>query len=587
VSASPFLTVADAVAFSASHWPDHGYTFQNLKGEEVTYSFPAIEHESAARASALQRLGLKQGDRLALVIVEPEDFVLTFFAAIRLGVIAVPMYPPPALGDVAAYRRRTARILHAAAATEVVASCSLIHLLASLVDEIPSLRQIRSVDELRAGPGPVSFPTQSAGDTAFLQFTSGSTGDPRGVIVTHGCLLANAHAIAGPGGLDVDPRRDLGVTWLPLYHDMGLVGFVVAAMCVGVSVVFIPTLRFLRHPAVWMETIHRHRATISFGPNFSYALVTRQATPERLQRLDLSCVRVLGCGGEPVNPDVIRAFTDVFHERAGLPPDVVRPAYGLAEGTLMTTLTPDGQGLKTLRVDAGRFQEDRIVEPARDGRMSLEHVSVGRVISDHEVIIADEVGLPLPDGHEGHVLVRGPSVTPGYFNDPDGSAQTFRNGTLQTGDLGYVHEGSLYITGRSRDLIIHNGRNIHPQAIEWVVEQVEGSRRGHVVAVSVPGGETERIVVAMETRAYGDGQAEDALVSRVKTAVQRELSLPLADVVCLRRGELPMTSSGKVQRQLTRQQYLAGGLGANGTKLVGRAKRTGARIGDADDWVVT
>jgi fatty-acyl-CoA synthase len=442
-------------------------------------------------------------------------------------------------------------------ATALVAPSSLVDSFRSLAGQVASLRQIIPVEDLRNATGTVHFPTISAGDAAFLQFTSGSTSDPRGVIVTHACLLANARAIAGPSGLRVDPRRDRGVTWLPLYHDMGLVGFVIASMCIGVSVVFIPTMRFLRNPAVWMETVHRHRGTISFGPNFSYALVTRLATPERLQRWDLSCVRVLGCGGEPVNPGVIRAFTRVFHEHAGLPEDVVRPAYGLAEATLTIAVTPVSHGMKTWHVDTKRFQEEGIAEAARDDSPSLEHVSAGKVISDHEVIVADEEGASLPEGHEGEVLVRGPSVTPGYFNNPDASAEVFRSGSLHTGDLGYLHEGWLYITGRSKDLIIHNGRNIHPQAIEWVAEQVDGTRKGNVVAVSVPGSETERIIVVMETRARSD----EALISRVKTAVHQQLSLNVADVVCLRRGELPKTSSGKVQRQLTRRQYLAGALG--------------------------
>jgi fatty-acyl-CoA synthase len=421
------------------------------------------------------------------------------------------------------------------------------------------------VDELRNATGTASFPTVSPEDVAFLQFTSGSTGDPRGVIVTHSCLLANARAIAGPTCLNVDPRRDRGVTWLPLYHDMGLVGFVIASLCIGVSVVFIPTLRFLRNPAAWMETIHRHRGTISFGPNFSYALVMRHATPERLQRWDLSCVRVLGCGGEPVNPTVVHNFMELFHARAGLREGVIRPAYGLAESTLTTALAPADDGVRTLRVDAQRFQEEGIAAPSGNGRSFLDHVSVGPGIADHQVIIADEGGAPLPEGHEGEVLVRGPSVTPGYFNNPTASAEVFRNGCLHTGDLGYLHEGNLYITGRIKDLIIHNGRNIHPQAIEWVVEQVDGARKGNVVAVSVPGDNTERIVVVMETRARGD----EALAMRVKTAVQQELLLPVSDVICLRHGELPKTSSGKVQRQLTRRQYLARTLGRTDTNRPG------------------
>ena len=547
-----FLSIAEAVEFAASHWPDHGYTFQNLKGEETKRSFPAMERESAARGSVLQRLGMKKGDRLALVIIDPEDFVSTFFAALRLGVIAVPIYPPMFLGNVEAYQQRTARILDAAGAKAIVVSETLAGVLRALVDRVASLQKIIPVDSLRESTGTVAFSKITPEDVAFLQFTSGSTSDPRGVAVPHRCLLSNALGISGPAGLRVDPRRDLGVTWLPLYHDMGLVGFVIASVCIGISVVFIPTLRFLRNPSVWMDTMHRHRGTISFGPTFSYALATKAATPERLHRWDLSCVKMLGCGGEPVNPSVIRTFTRIFHEHAGLRDDVVRPAYGLAEATLMTSLTPLDHCMKTLRVDAKRFQENGVAEPVRDTRAFLEHVSVGRVIQEHEVIIVAKDGSTLPDRHEGEVVVRGPSVTPGYFNDPEGGADVFRNGMLHTGDLGYLDRGDLYITGRIKDLIIHNGRNIHPQAVEWVAEQVEGVRNGNVVALTIPGQDTEHIVVVLETR----GTNHTGIVSRVKTAVQQELSLPVAEVVCLGRGELPKTSSGKVQRHLTRQQYL-------------------------------
>lgn len=554
-----FETVAQAVAFTASRWPDHGYTFQNLKGEETIYSFPDIDIASSARACHLQHLGLKKGDRLALVVIEPEDFVLTFFAALRLGVIAVPIYPPLSLGNIEAYGQRTARILQAAGARVVVASASLKYVLWSLTDRVPSLRQVVPVESLRDPTGTPTFPPVSADDVAFLQFTSGSTMDPRGVMVTHSCLLANAKGIVG--GLAADPSRDIGLTWLPLYHDMGLVGFVITTMCTGISVIFVPTLRFLRNPAVWMETMHRHRATISFGPNFSYALATRRTTVERLRRWDLSCVRVLGCGGEPVNPNVIRTFTRVFHEHTGLPENAVRPGYGLAEGTLTTSLTPVGHGLKTLRVDQRRFQEAGIVEPVQDGQPYLEHVSVGMVMPKHEVLVVAQDGSPLPGGREGEILMRGPSVAPGYFNDAEATAAVFRDGTLHTGDLGYLHEGYLYVTGRVKDLIIHNGRNIHPQSIEWVVEQVEGARKGNVVAVSVPGDDTERVLVVMETA----NSRHDELIASVKTAVLRELAVPVAEVMCLGRGELPKTSSGKLQRQLTRQQYLAGALGRGGT----------------------
>lgn len=562
-----FDTVARAVEYAAARWPDRGYTFQDLNGQEVTYSFPQVEAASSARAHQLQQQGLKKGDRLAMVVIEPEDFVLTFFAALRLGVVAVPIYPPLSRAHLEAYNRRAARILKVADIGMVVVSSSLKDVFSSVAEGVPSVQHIVSVESLRGSTGADSLPAISPEDVAFLQFTSGSTMDPRGVMVTHSCLLSNARGTVA--GLDLDGGRDIGVTWLPLYHDMGLVGFVITTICAGISVVFIPTLRFLRNPSVWMETIDRHRATISFGPNFAYALAARRITPDRMRAWDLSCVRVLGCGGEPVNPHVVQAFTRLLRE-AGLREDAVRPAYGLAEGTLTTSLTPVTHGIRTLRVDQRLFEEEGIVEPVREGGPSLEHVSVGRVILGHEVLVVAPDGTRLPDGREGEILVRGPSVAPGYFNNSEASARVFRDGTLHTGDLGYLHDGDLYVTGRLKDLIIHNGRNVHPQSIEWVVEQVEASAKGNVVAISVPDEGTERIIVVMVTRGLNDAE----LSTRVKTAVQEELGVPVSEVVCLGRGVLSKTSSGKLQRQLTRQQYLAGAFrqAHGGSKRQGRPR---------------
>jgi fatty-acyl-CoA synthase len=545
-------TIARAVEFAAARWPDRGYTFQDLQGQEARYSFRQVETASSVRAHQLQQLGLSKGDRLAMAVSEPEDFVLTFLAALRLGVIAVPIYPPLSRANLEPYVRRAARILDIAAVSVVAVSSSLKSVFSPVADAMDSAPHIVSVESLREPAGSASFPAISPQDVAFLQFTSGSTMDPRGVVVTHSCLLSNASGIVK--GLDADGGHDIGVTWLPLYHDMGLVGFVITSICAGIPIVFIPTLRFLRNPSVWMDTMHRHRATISFAPNFAYALAARRIAPERVCLWDLSAVRVLGCGGEPVNPEVVRTFTRLFH-KAGLHEDAVRPAYGLAEGTLTTSLTPMSHGMKTVRVDQRLFQEAGIVEPVRDARPSVEHVSVGKVISGHEVcVVASSDGTPLPEGREGEILVRGPSVASGYFNNLDASATVFRDGTLHTGDLGYLHRGYLYVTGRLKDLIIHNGRNIHPHSLEWVVERLDESLRGNVVAISVPDQGTERIIIVTAARGLDDTD----LATRIKTAVQRELDVPVSEVICLGRGALSKTSSGKLQRHLTRHQYLAG-----------------------------
>ncbi|HEV7785925.1 MAG TPA: AMP-binding protein, partial [Thermoanaerobaculia bacterium] len=289
-------TMAEAIVRAAALWPTHGCTFQDLKGEETFYSFVQIAGETARRAGALQALGLRKGDRLGMVVIEPEDFVLTFLACLRVGIIPVPFYPPLGLGNFASYSSRIGQLLESCQARMLFASRRLESVLWALVGEVPCLETLITGKHLERDHPTPDFPDLEPDDIAFLQYTSGSTADSKGVMISHRCLIANSEGILGPGGLQADPLKDLGVTWLPLYHDMGLIGFVVAPLCFGVSVVFIPTLRFLRDPTVWMETIHRHRATISFGPNFAYGLVARRATPEHLARWDLSCLKVLGCG---------------------------------------------------------------------------------------------------------------------------------------------------------------------------------------------------------------------------------------------------------------------------------------------------
>jgi fatty-acyl-CoA synthase len=546
-----YATLAQATAEAGVNFPENGFTFQNLNGDETFYSFPEIERQTAKRAAALQAMGLQKGDRLGMIVILPEDFVLTFLAALRIGVVPVPLYPPLYLSSLEDYARQTAGILNSSGATIVVVSAQLLEPLTAFAGQVPAVKQVVGVETLAEATGTPSWPEVTQEDLAFLQYTSGSTADPKGVMVTHRSLVSNILGFMG-AGLRMVPGVDKGVSWLPLYHDMGLVGFVLGPVYWGVSVVFIPTMRFVRNPSVWMDTIHRHRGTVSFGPNFAYALVMRKSKPAQLASWDLSSMKAFGCGAEPISSKTLRGFSKLFGENCRLRPSAVLPAYGLAESTLAVTMKPLEDVLATRRVDPS-FQDTGVAQEAPEDAPAAEHTSCGTPFPGHELTILGKDGEPLADGVEGEICVSGPSVTAGYFRDPELTSASFKEGRLRTGDLGYLWRGHLYVTGRLKDLIILNGRNVHPQIVEWAVSDVEGVRKGNVVAFSRPGDEGEELVVALETAAKDRQQ----LVADVDYAVRVSQNVLKVEVVCLDPGTLPKTSSGKVKRHQVRQMYLS------------------------------
>ena len=570
---APFRSGSQAIAEVGLRYPENDFVFQDLAGAEARYSFVDIERNTAARAAAIQAHGLGKGDRVGLIVIEPEDFVLTFLACLRVGVVPVPLYPPLSFGNLDAYAERTAKVLESSASRLLIASGKLQNVLWALVDRVPSLEKLLPVEKLREASGTPTYPAIHPEDLAFLQYTSGSTADPKGVMVTHGSLVANSKGIIEQG-LQLDPTRgDKGVSWLPLYHDMGLIGFVIAPICHGIPVVFIPTLRFIKRPSVWLDTIHRHRGTASFAPNFAYALATRRVTEADLANWDLSCLRVLGCGAEPIQAATMRAFTDKFHTHCKLPANAIMPAYGMAEATLAITLKPAPEPMVTFSLDAELFAETGEAKAPRDGYVAVEHVACGVPFAGHEVCVKDSEGNVLGDLREGEICHRGPSVTPGYFENPEATAASYKDGWLHTGDLGFIRDGQVYVTGRIKDLIIVNGRNVHPQAVEWAAAEVEGIRKGNVVAFSVPGETGEELVVVCETKA--DETTHDELREQVKRAVLRELSISASDVLFIKPGTLPKTSSGKLQRRKTRSEYMAGELGGSGARTFGA---TGSKL---------
>jgi fatty-acyl-CoA synthase len=547
-----------------------GYSFLDRDSKEEFYSFDRLREESMRRAAHFRHYGLKKGDRVAMVVPDGEDFVPTFLGAVWAGLVPVPLYPPLSMGKLDAYIETLVSIMGKAKPTYLVTNEKVQTVLWGGISKVPSVKGVITTEELK-NPAPEGASGEKADisedDLCFLQFTSGSTSTPKGVAVTHGNLRANAWAIMRDG-LQTDTDVDHGVSWLPLYHDMGLIGFVISPMFHRVSVTFIPTLTFVRNATIWLRTIHNKKGTISFAPNFAYALTVKRAKPDQIASLDLSSMRHFGCGAEPINPETMRAFVEKF-QPAGLKAKSLLPCYGMAEATLAISFIGIDEELSTDVIDSDAYQQERKAEPVPVEQLKAakaqEFVSCGKTSPNPEVGVFDDSGKRLSDRRIGEIWVRGPSVAKGYFEDGEATERTFGNGWLKTGDYGYLVNGNVYITGRKKDIIIINGRNYDPQRMEWIVDDLPEVRKGSTVAFSRPGAQSEELVIVVETRT----QKPEALIDLVKQRINENLQLMPAEVVLAPVGSLPKTSSGKLQRAKTRAQYLDGTLGKEGNRTLG------------------
>jgi fatty-acyl-CoA synthase len=580
---------------------ERGFVFVRADGTEQLRSFQAMAAEAGRRAARLVALGLEKGDRVALVVPDGEEFVLSLLGTLFAGLVPVPLSPQLSMSSIESYHATVAHIVRAAGAAILLTTeaarpyvegvGSRLHATASGTKD--GLRAIVTVEDLAASNGSserLCVPV-SPDDLALIQFTSGSTSRPKGVMVTHGNLAANAGAFM-IHGLDRDSRVDKGVSWLPLFHDMGLIGFVVGPLFTNVPCVLLPPASFARRPRLWLDKIHQHRGTITYAPNFAYALVAKRLKGKDVQDLDLSSLRVCGCGAEPIQASVLREFVATLAP-AGFDPRAFLPSYGMAEATLAITFTPLQQGLRSDRVDAGALAEGRAVAPAviRDGGTgapppsakedTVEVVDCGVVFPGHEIAIVDGAGARLGERQVGQIVTRGPSVTQGYFREPDLTAQAFKPipgdapgeaPWLHTGDLGYMAEGRLFVCGRVKDVIIVRGRNYYPSDIEWALTEASkdaAARRGNVVAFGVfvdadgramdtggVGAGGEQLVVCCE----GHSSEVDAIRETAAAVLASRFGLAVHEVVVTPLASLPRTSSGKPKRRETRQRYLDGSL---------------------------
>jgi fatty-acyl-CoA synthase len=534
---------------------ERGLRFIDSQGNEHFYPWQELTREAKIRAHALYQKGLKRGDRLALIVPEGHEFVLHFLAAVVGGIVPVPIYPRATFKAIDTYHETIAHTLRASQARMLLSTTSMKPYLEAVLDQNVPIRHIETIEELTPTLGPeLTCPKLTSDDLCFLQFTSGSTSQPKGVMVTHGNLIANAKAFLGPHGLDRRPD-DIGVSWLPLYHDMGLIGFILGVLVMDIPVIILPTASFGRNPRLWLETIRKHKATLTFAPNFAYALVIKRLRNDPLQDWDLSHLRVAGCGAEPINAHTLRAFVDRL-KPVGVRDEALLPTYGMAESTLAITFADHSAPMKTDIVDAQALQQGHATPAGEHTEQRLELVCCGKPFPEHELAIVNEHGRHLEERTVGEIIVKGPSVTQGYFNQPEATSEALRNGWLHTGDLGYLVDGELYICGRSKDLIIINGANHYPQDIEWLVDDIEGVRRNNVVAFSTMVEGDEKLVLIAEGGSTDASRLREAIASQVTQSTG--LSVYKVGIVPV--GTLPKTSSGKIQRRKARQLFEKGEL---------------------------
>jgi 1-acyl-sn-glycerol-3-phosphate acyltransferase len=533
---------------------------RNDEGTDTPITYGELLTDSMKLAGGLRDVGVAKGERVALMLRTERAFFEAFFGTLISGAVPVPLYPPVRAADILAYTRRQQGILRNAGARVLITFSEAERLAGVMRGQVPSLETVTTAERLsRKGTHAGWQPTDPA-DPALIQYTSGSTGDPKGVLLSHANILANVRAIGE--ALEICPD-DIAVSWLPLYHDMGLIGLWLGALYFGLPLSIMSPLEFLSRPSRWLWAIHAHRATLSAAPNFAFDLCARKVSDDEIRGLDLSSWRVAVNGSEGVNPETIDIFTRRF-AAYGFKAEAMCPAYGLAEASVALTLGPLRRAPHVDAVAREPFERTRQLQPAPpDDTRALRFVSCGSAVRGHDVRIVNRSGQPVGERVEGRIQFRGPSVTPGYFRNPDRTRAAMHDGWMESGDLGYQAGGELFITGREKDLIIQGGRNICAEEVETITSSVPGVRRSCVTAFGIPdpGAGTERLVVIAETHQREPAERE-ALQRAVRDRLVDAIGSPPDVVVIANPRTVLKTSSGKIRRRATREAYLKGTLDA-------------------------
>lgn len=526
--------------------------------EQRTLSHRELLTAAETMAVGLQARGLQPGERVALMLPTGIDYFVSFFAIQLCGGVPVPIYPPARASQLAEHLQRHAGILANCGAVFLVTIARARPLGHLLQARVRSLRGILVAADIGTGDNRLLPPVLHGDATAFLQYTSGSTGSPKGVVLSHADLLASIRAMGRAIEANAD---DVFVSWLPLYHDMGLIGAWFGSLYYGIPLVIMSPLDFLARPLTWLETIARYRGTLSAAPNFGYELCMNRIGERQLRDLDLGSWRAAFNGAEPVSPATLQRFIQRFAP-AGFRAEASMPVYGLAEATLGLTFPPLGREPLIDRVDRRLLSEQGRAQSSSDDDDSvLRFASCGRVLDGYRVRIVDDDGNELAERRQGRIQFQGPSATRGYFENPQATAELFDGDWLDSGDLGYLADGELFVTGRRKDLIVRAGRNLYPQELEDAIGDIDGIRKGCVAAFGSvdPADGTERLVVIAETTIRDHRQQEQIRHSIRRLSAERVGAAPEI-IELLPPHSVLKTSSGKIRRSANREAFEQGTL---------------------------
>ena len=559
------VTLPEVLAWHVRRHPDRPHiVLQDEEGRERTVTYAELDQAARAVAAGLIERGLEPGRAVAIMLPTSVEYFFSFFGILLAGGIPVPIYPPARASQIEDHLKRHSGILSNALTVVLITVPQAKPLALLLKPRVDTLKDVVTPEELMRPGAPAAVHRSSPQDIAMLQYTSGSTGNPKGVVLTHTNLLVNIRAMGR--ALRVTPS-DVFVSWLPLYHDMGLIGAWMGSLTFGFKFPVMSPLAFLTRPERWLRSIHRHGGTLSGGPNFCYELCLRRIRDADIEDLDLSTWRFAFNGAEPVSPETMVRFSQRF-ARYGFKPEAMAPVYGLAEATLGVAFPPPARGARLDRVDKDQFMNGgRAVPVPPEHADALVHVACGMPIPGHQIRVVDASGRELPERAEGHIQFSGPSVTSGYYRSPELTRNLLHGEWMDTDDYGYVAEGDIYITGRIKDTIIRAGRNIHPYELEEAVGNLDGVRKG-CVAVFGSRDEragTEKIVVLAETRET-DSANLDALRRRINDLAVSLVGTPADDIMLAPPGTVLKTSSGKIRRAASREIYESGG--SAGTRAV-------------------
>jgi acyl carrier protein len=553
-------TLIEALEYHVARQPERLSVFLYEEHKEHPITYRDLWNGALLYAAHLADKGVGPGQTVAIMLPTSKEYLFCFYGVLLAGGIPVPLYPPARLATIEDHMTRHVGVLKSAGASVMVTIPEAKPLAWLLRAQVESLRAVMVPEDFTgSGTGSTAgfVPVRGrSGHIGFLQYTSGSTGNPKGVVLTHANLLANVRAMAKGARATTE---DVFVSWLPLYHDMGLIGGCFATMYCGFPVVLMSPLAFLSRPSQWLRAIHRHRGTISGGPNFSYELCLRRIPDHEVEGLDLSSWRFAFNGAEPVSPETMSAFQERFSKH-GLRKTAMAPVYGLAEASVGLAFTPPGERWQVDVINREKFSRTgQAVSARQDDPTPLRIVGCGRVLPDHDMRVVDAAGLDLPDCSEGQLQFRGPSATTGYYRNPEATRSLFSGQWVNTGDRAYLSQGTLYITGREKDIIIKGGRNISPYELEEAVGDLPRIRRGCVAVFGSMdrASGTERVIVLAETRER-DTALDGELRHRINELAVGLIGAPVDDIVLAPPHTVPKTSSGKIRRVAAREYYERG-----------------------------